>query len=375
MAGDKNSGDQTEQATPKKLRDARKKGEVPKSKDLSSTAVLVVWVALGALLWRYVFTQLTEPFQAALQSVAQPSIYAMKSVGLASAKAFVLVSLALLVPAAVFAALVEFVQVGPVFTFEKMRPQFDRMSPVEGLKRMFSADNLFEVGKSVLKAGVLVLVVWAVIGSQFANLAALPQGGPEGAMSAMGSLTFRLLATTVAVFALVAGADVTYQRLAFAKKMRMSKRDLRQEGKEAEGDPMLKARRRQLHQEWSSRNVVEAARGATALVMNPTHVAVALAYDPEEHPAPVVTAKGLGALALEMRAAAEGEGVPVIRNIAVARALNERAALDDVVPADLFAAVAEVIVFARRMRTDAERAARAAEAADAPDPAASADAA
>ncbi len=375
MAGDKNSGDQTEQATPKKLRDARKKGDVPKSKDLGSTAVLVVWLALGAMLWRFVFAELVEPFQAMFQSVASPSVYAMKSVGLASAKAFVLVSTALLVPAAAFATLVEFGQVGPVFTFEKMRPQLDRMSPAEGLKKMFSADNLFEVGKSLLKAVLMVGVVWAVVGTEFPHLAALPQGGPEGTLSALGSLTVRLLATTVAVFALVAAADVTYQRMAFAKKMRMSKRDLKQEGKEAEGDPMLKARRRQLHQEWSSRNVVEAARGATALVMNPTHVAVALAYDPEEHPAPIVTAKGLGALALEMRAAAEGEGVPVIRNIAVARALNERAALDDVVPADLFAAVAEVIVFARRMRTDAERAAKAAEEADAPASAAPAGAA
>ena len=362
VAGDKNSGDQTEQATPKKLRDARKKGEVSKSRDLSSTAVLVIWLALGALLWRFVFAQLSEPFQAAFESVRDPSVYAMKAVGVASAKAFVLVSLALLAPAAAFAMLVEFAQVGPVLTFEKMRPQLDRMSPAEGLKRMFSADNLFEVGKSLLKAAAVVLVVWAVVGAQFPRLAALPQGGPEGAMSALGAMMMRLLATTVAVFALVAGADVAYQRFTFAKKMRMSKRDLRQEGKEAEGDPMLKARRRQLHQEWSSRNVVEAARGATALVMNPTHVAVALAYDPEEHPAPVVTAKGLGALALEMRSAAEDGGVPVIRNIAVARALNERAALDDVVPADLFAAVAEVIVYARRMRTEAERAAMAAEA-------------
>ena len=106
-------------------------------------------------------------------------------------------------------------------------------------------------------------------GAQFPSLAALPQGGPEGVLGALGATGMRLLTTTVAVFALVAGADVVYQRMSFAKKMRMSKRDLRQEGKEAEGDPMLKARRRQLHQEWSSRNVVEAARGATALVMSP----------------------------------------------------------------------------------------------------------
>ncbi len=361
MAGDKNAGDQTEKATPKKLRDARRKGEVAKSKDLSSTAVLVVWLIMGAVMWRFVLSQLTAPFAAAFGALSQPSVYGMKAVGAVAARTFVFASLALLIPAVLAGLLVEFAQAGPILTFEKMSPKLDHMNPAAGLKRMFSADNLFEAAKSLLKAAALATLVALVIASQFPALAALPQGGPEGAFSALGALLFRLASTAVIVFALVAGADVAYQRFSFAKKMRMSKRDIRQESKESEGDPLLKGRRRQLHQEWSSRNVIEATRGATALVMNPTHVAVALSYDPEEHPAPVVTAKGLGELALRMRGAAEKEGVPVIRNIAVARALNERAVLDDVVPPDMFAAVAEVIVYARRLRAEADRRARAEE--------------
>lgn len=369
MAGDKNSGDQTENATPKRLRDARKRGEVSKSKDLTSTAVLVAWLVLGAMLWRYAFTTLIEPFTEALQSVSNPSVYAMKAVGFSAFKAFAALSLALLGPVAVFGMLAEFAQVGPVFTFQKMTPKFEHMNPASGLKRMFSLDNLVEVVKSLLKAALVMIVIWVVLRGQFSKLAGLAQDGPGGAMSALGAAAFELVATTVVAFLLVAGADWAYQRFSFGKKMRMSKRDIKQEYKESEGDPMLKGRRRQLHQEWSSRNVVEAARGATALVMNPTHVAVAIAYDPEEHPAPIVTAKGLGPLALQMRAAAETEGVPVIRNIAVARALNARATVDDVVPEDMFTAVAEVIVFARRMKEEARRQAEAEAEADAPHPA------
>ncbi len=359
MAGDKNSGDQTENATPKRLRDARKRGEVAKSKDLTSTAVLVAWLVLGAMVWRYAFTTLIEPFNEALEAASNPSIYAMKAVGFSAFKAFCALSLALLAPVAAFGMLAEFAQVGPVFTFKKMAPKLDHMNPSSGLKRMFSVDNLFEVGKSLLKAVLIMAVIWVVLRGQFSKLAGLAQGGPGGVMSALGAAAFELVATTVVAFLLVAGADWAYQRFSFGKKMRMSKRDIRQEHKEGEGDPMLKGRRRQLHQEWSSRNVVEAARGATALVMNPTHVAVALAYDPQEHPAPIVTAKGLGPVALQMRAAAEAEAVPVIRNVAVARALNARATVDDVVPEDMFTAVAEVIVFARRMKEEARRQAEA----------------
>lgn len=354
MASKEKSGDQTEQATPKRLRDARKKGEVAKSKDLTSTLVLGAWLILGSLVWKFIFTSLREPFTGALAAVADPSLYAMKAVGAASLGAFVKVSLALLIPVAILGMLAEFAQVGPVMTFEKMSPKLDHMNPAEGLKRMFSIDNLVEVGKSLAKAAALVVLLFVVLSLQFPRLAELPMGGSGGALSAMGAATFQLVAATLVTFFLISGADVTYQRFAFAKKMRMSRREIKQELKDSEGDPMLKGRRRQLHQEWASRNVVEAARGATALVMNPTHIAVALAYDPQEHPAPVVTAKGMGPLALEMRRVAEDEGVPVIQNVAVARALNARAALDDIVPPDMFAAVAEVIVFARKLREERE---------------------
>ena len=354
MAGKEKSGDQTEQATPKRLRDARKKGEVAKSKDLTSTLVLAAWLILGSLIWRFIFTSLREPFTGAMAAVNDPSVYAMKAVGVASLSAFVKVSLALLVPIAIIGMGAEFAQVGPIMTFEKMSPKLEHMNPAEGLKRMFSVDNLVEVGKSLLKAVALVIVLWVVLALQFPKLAALPMGGSGGAFAAMGSGLFQLVAATLVTFVLVSGADVAYQRFSFAKKMRMSRREIKQESKDNEGDPMLKGRRRQLHQEWASRNVVEAARGATALVMNPTHIAVALAYDPQEHPAPVVTAKGMGPLALEMRRVAEDEGVPVIQNVAVARALNARAALDDIVPQDMFAAVAEVIVFARKLREERE---------------------
>jgi type III secretion protein U len=212
----------------------------------------------------------------------------------------------------------------------------------------------------VLKTAVLVLIVVVVIAGQFRDIVRLPMGDAGSALSALAKVTLQLVAATAFAFVLVAALDASYQRFSFLKKMRMSRRDIRQELKDTEGDPLIRGQRRQLHQEWANRNSVEAARNASVLVVNPTHIAIALDYDPAIHPAPVVAAKGEGPLAAEMRQAAEAAGVPVIRNVDLARGLYERAELDDIVPEDMFAAVAEVILWARRFREEAVREAQGA---------------
>lgn len=348
-------GDKTEKPTPKRLREARKRGEVAKSKDLTATATLIAWATLAALIWPFVGAELGRPIALALQLVSSPSLYALQAIGAASVKALMVVVLATLGPIVAVGLLAEFAQAGPVMSLERMKLKFDHLNPGEGLKRMFSTDNLFEVAKSLVKVGILTGLLWLIVASRFRDLAALAQGGPDGVLGALGVMLRELLMVTALVFVLIAGADIAYQRFSFTKKMRMSRRDMRQEHKDSEGDPHVRRQRRQLHQEWSGRTAVQAARGASALVMNPTHIAVALEYDPEVHPAPVVTGKGYDALAREMREAASAEGVPVIQNAAVARALNARVELNEIVPQDLFTAVAEVIVWARKMREAAER--------------------
>src|SRR3546814_944798 len=134
------------------------------------------------------------------------------------------------------------------------------------------------------------------------------------------SLSLQLLAWTCAVFLLVAAADRAWAHHRFIRKLRMSRRDIRQEHKDNEGDPMLRAQRRQLHEEWANQSAVGAAAKANVLLVNPTHLAVALDYDPEDCPVPVIAAKGEGTLAAAMRAAAEAEGVPIVRNVEIGRA-------------------------------------------------------
>jgi len=287
---------------------------------------------------------------------------AARTIGAQAAEAVVLLVAMLLLPVAAVGLLTDFLQAGPVLTFEKLKPKLDHMNPVEGIKRMFTMDNLIELLKSAAKTALLALIGWLVIRSslpQMVDLARSPTLPPGAVGALIWNLTLKLMAWTIALFAGVALLDASYQRWSFTKKMRMSLRDIKQEAKESEGDPYIKQQRRQTHQEWSQRNAQQAARNANVLVVNPTHVAIAIDYDRETRPVPTIAAKGEDHVARAMRSAAEEAGVPIVRNIPLARDLLARAEVGEIVPADLFDIIAEVILWAREVReeVDAQRAA------------------
>ncbi len=355
MAEKNDGGDKTERPTPKRLQDARKKGDVAKSKDVGSTAVLLAWLLVGLMLAGAVFANFAALFDDVFRVMDQPFGDAFEQVAWSAARRFVYLTALLLLPVALFASLMEFLQTGPVFTLEKMTPKLDHLNPGEGLKRMFNTDNLFEVVKSLVKTALLLGLAGLILFGQFDRILRLPAAQPGEVLGAFGAAGFHLLGWTLVVFVFVAILDSAYQRFSFMKRLRMSRRDIRQEAKDMEGDPTVKARRRELAQEWAQSSAVGSVRGAAALVVNPTHIAVSLAYDPGEHVVPVVAGKGDGLIARAMRGMAEREGVPIIRNVPLARALHEQVPVEAVVPEDMFAAVAEVILTARRLRDEAAR--------------------
>ena len=214
-----------------------------------------------------------------------------------------------------------------MLAFEKLKPKLEHLNPVEGVKRMFSMDNLVEVLKAVLKTALLLLIGWLVVQAalpQIVGLARSPEQPVQVIGALMWDLTVQAVAWTLGTFALVSLLDAAYQRHSFIKKMRMSLRDIRQEMKESEGDPHIKQQRKQAHQEWSQRNAAQAARTANVLVVNPTHVAIAIDYDRETAPVPSIAAKGEDFVARAMREAAEEAGVPIVRNVPLARDLLAR---------------------------------------------------
>jgi type III secretion YscU/HrpY family protein len=359
------SGDKTEKPTPKKLQDARKKGEVPKSKEITSTLLLLVWLGLGG----FAVTQATQRvgalFESLFVTVGQGWALtgfagAVRALGMQALEAALLLTALLLAPVAAAGLLIDFLQIGPVLTFEKLKPKLENLDPVGGVKRMFSMDNLIEVLKAVAKAALMLTIGWLVLRAalpELVGLARSPQQSPQVMGTLAWELTSRLVMWTLGVFAFVALLDVVWQRHSFMKKMRMSLHDIKQEFKENEGDPHIKQQRKQAHQEWSQRNQTQAARNANVLVVNPTHVAIAIDYDRETSPVPTIAAKGEDHVARAMREAAEEAGVPIVRNVPLARDLLARGDVGDVVPSDLFEIIAEVVLWARevRERVDAQR--------------------
>ena len=356
MSGSNDSGDKTEKPTPKKLQDARKKGDIAKSKDITSTAGMLVILMLAAVALPILGEQMAALVRASFEVMHEPFELAAPRLGRQAGMTLLLVAGLVVVPVALVGALVEFIQAGPVMSTEKLKPKMENMNPAKGLKRMFSMDNLVELVKSILKTAVVGTIAWLVMRKVLPELPLLVSGRPENVGAALWQTTWLLLAWAGGSFVLVSAMDLAWQRFSYMKKMRMSMRDIRQEMKDAEGDPHLKGQRRQLQQEWAQQGASNAAAEAHVLVVNPTHVAIAIAYDRETCPVPTVTAKGQDDDALAMRQAAQEAGVPVLRNIELARSLLADAETGDIVPAELFDIIATVILWAQDVRHELAKA-------------------
>lgn len=342
--------DKTEKPTAKKLRDARKEGNVSKSKELTSTVLVLGWLIGGWLMMDFMRKQIVDLFDLSLKAMTMPFRDALREVGYAAFEALVWTTVPLLGLALFLGVAVEFLQTGPVLAFKKVKPSLDKMNPAEGVKKMFSVDNLVELVKSVLKAGGMILIGGYVLWTMIGQLAMLPYAPPAAIGSGIWHGLVRIVIWTVFVFFFVSAIDVAYQKYSYLKKLRMSRRDIQQEVKESEGDPYVKQRRRQLHQEWSQQNMVSAVRQANVVVTNPTHIAVALQYEHGITDLPVVVAKGEGYMAEMIRKAAEEAGVPILQNVPLARGLHEQVEVDDYISNDFFDAVAQVLYWAEGVR-------------------------
>ncbi|MEN4901910.1 type III secretion system export apparatus subunit SctU [Luteimonas sp. TWI1416] len=355
MAEQNEGADKTEKPTSKKLKDARKEGNVSKSRELTSTVLVMGWLVGGWLLMGFMFRRVRGLFEQALEVMNQPFDIALRTVVPLAAQAFVSMTLPLLLMAVLLGLLVEFLQVGPVASMKKVTPDLAKMNPVSGIKKMFSMDNLVELVKSLFKSAALIAIGGFVLWGMIPNLLHLPFAQPAAIGSAIWHALKWIGIWTIFVFFFVSALDASYQKYSYIKKLRMSRRDIKQEVKENEGDPYVKQRRKQLHQEWSQQNMLNAVRGSSVVVTNPTHIAVALQYEQGTDDLPLVVAKGEGHMAEEIRRVAEESGVPILQNVPLARGLNARVEIDDYIGNEFFEAVAQVLYWAEGMRSGESR--------------------
>lgn len=340
--------DRNETATPYKLEQARKRGQIAKSADVVSATVFAVAVcSLYAIGWE----RLRDLFQFDLRLLQHGLQGDQSAAGLwflverAGRAGFALMAPVLL--AIVIAAILGNVaQTGFNLTFQPLKPDLQRISPMAGFKRVFSMRTLFDAFRSCVKLVILSGVVYIALKSllpQFAQVAALPTVAQLHLLfDDVASLSVRI----ALALGVIAAVDLAYSKREFGKKMRMSRRELKDEAKNREGDPRIRSRMRELRREMLKRTQSLAqARDADVVITNPTHVAVALRYRHGEMDAPVVLSKGKGALAAAVRRIAQQQRIPIVHSPLLARALYAQGDIDRQIPINLFTDVARVMVW------------------------------
>ena len=349
MAEDQDQSQKTEEPTQKRLDDARKKGDIAKSQDVPVWFILLAGAALLAGAGP-IAAGIGHPLHMLLD---HPHQFELEHGGAQRLMADILMSLAPWM-AVVFGIIVVFALVGhlvqsmPLWTAEKIKPKLDKLSPIKGFTRLFGPQGWMNLFKAVLKLIAASLAVTVVLWP--ARMELLKTGEMDVSLLPvlLQEKSTQLFIAALVVVGLIAALDFVWQKHSFMQRMRMSREDIKQETKQTEGDPMIRARLRAIRQERSRKRMLQAVPDATVVVTNPTHYSVALKYDPDTNPAPIVVAMGVDHLALRIREAARDNEVPIIENPPLARALYATAELDEVIPREHFEAVAKVIGFVLR---------------------------
>jgi flagellar biosynthetic protein FlhB len=346
MSSTQSEQNRTEPATPFKLEESRKKGIVPRSSELNALAGLAAGLVCTLAFAGWCVLRLFDLESRILagagtwQFTAGAVVARLSSI--AGAGMFVLSPLLFLVVAAAIG--INLLQNGPVFTLAPLRPDFERINPAAGLKRLFSARSLFEALKVVIKLTLLSLATYAVLRHAYVQLPSFYTRAPSSYPSAFIGVGTHLLFALLGVMTLAAVADLGFTRWEFARRMRMSRRELRDEVKRREGDPRIRAKRRALWREMRRRAAsTQGVKDADVLITNPEHYAVALKYRRGKVPAPEVIAKGAGRAAQAMRDVAFRSRIPIVPNPRLARALFREVPLGEQIPEQHFEIVASIL--------------------------------
>ncbi|XBQ15331.1 MAG: flagellar biosynthesis protein FlhB [Oceanicaulis sp.] len=345
MAEGEDKSAKTEQPTERRLKKAREEGDVPKSQEISGWFTLAAGLAVFAFMAPAVSSDLAGALQIFLARPHEMSLQSGAALELAAATGFrllVIMGFVFLV-LMIAAAAGNLVQHGLMFTPKKIAPKLDKLNPVNGFKRMFGPEgwvNFFKgVGKMVLVGAAVAVVMWP----RRDELSVLPALAPIGLLQEIYSASIQLLIAALIVYALIAAADFAFQRHQFIDRNKMSLKEIKDEYKETEGDPMVRAKLRQIRQERAQRRMMAKVPNAAVVITNPTHYAVALEYEQGRTPAPICVAKGLDAVALRIRELAEENDVPIVEDPPLARALHATVDFDEPIPPEQYAAVAKVI--------------------------------
>lgn len=352
MAEGDDAQEKTESATPKRLEDARRKGQIPRSRDLSAAAVTMsaatALYMMGDQIAGKLYVLMQRCFTITREEALDPS-QMVPALASAAIDGLMLCApvLGIICLAAVLAPLA---LGGFVFSSESLMPQFNRLNPLEGIKRVFSMRAVMELVKALAKFGIVGLIAVIVLWKDASTLLNLGQEPLDQAIAHTITIAGKALIAITAGLLIIAGIDVPYQLYTHAKQLKMSRQEIREEHKESEGSPEVKGRIRQLQQQFARQRMMQDVPKADVIVTNPTHFAVALRYDENRMRAPIVVAKGVDLVAARIREIATEHNVPIFEAPPLARVLYKNVDIGGEIPSAVYQAVAQVLTYVFQLR-------------------------
>ncbi|MFC1770773.1 flagellar biosynthesis protein FlhB [Candidatus Margulisiibacteriota bacterium] len=345
------SGEKTEEPTPHKLREARKKGQIAKSKDITSALMVFVAFFTFSFLAKYMWFNLLKVAKLAYDHI--PMEFNVSIVGNLLGevlKIFILTLLPLFVVNFFAAIIIENMQTGFLFALSAIEPKLNKLNPIEGAKKFFSLKQWVELAKSLIKMSVVVYLIFSVLRNEFLFVLLAQQLTLWQIMQFTASLIMKIIIRVGIFYVIVALFDYIYQKYEYMKSMKMSKKEIKDEYKRLEGDPMIKQRQREASRQLAQGRQMGAVPGAEVVVTNPIHLAIAIAYKPEKMNAPKVVAKGRRLIAEEIKRIAEEYHVPIIEDPPLAQKLFKASEVDMEVPPEFYRILAEILAFVYNLR-------------------------
>ncbi len=349
--------EKSEKATPKKLRDARKKGQVAKSQDFPAAFTFIVSICGALAMSKYIYEVLSAFMIFCFRMVSQKNLDMQNRAGGYLSTAIQVIfntSIPLMILVSLVGVLVGFLIIGPVFSMEAMKPDIKKLNPVTNIKNMFKVKTFVELLKSIFKITGAVILIYTVVNDSLGDLIATA-GLPVMASTIVFGKFLMKVVFKVGLFFIVIGIfDLAFQKHTFAKEMKMEKFEVKQEYKDTEGDPHIKSKRRQTAQEIAYHDGPGAAKRAKAIVTNPTHIAIALEYDSQVEPAPKIITMGLDNTAEQIIKVALDNNIPIMRNVDLAHTLYYKGTISGYIPEETYEAVAEILKWIAKLEQKEE---------------------
>jgi flagellar biosynthetic protein FlhB len=336
--------DKTEDPTPKRKREARREGQIAKSQEIGTWGTLLLASMVVPAGMGVASDSLRDLFARTADAIAEPDPATAIALLGAGGKALLLSVLPLAAAMLGFGIVVNLAQTGGAVSPKRLKPSVKRLNPLEGIRRLFSAESAWNTVKVLVRTVLLAVAAWLPMRHTIDRLRAVDQPPLAALFGSIGDDALNMVRMVSFAGLLLGLADYAYNRRRTTKQLRMSKQEIRDEHKNTEGDPQVKGQIRMRQREISRNRMLAAVADASVVVVNPTHVAVALRYDAGDG-APRLVAKGKGEIARRIREQAERHGVPMVRDVPLARALHDTCPLDHPIPAELYGAVAKVLAF------------------------------